>query len=419
MDIARPGFRQQRRRRQILWLAVGLVCLTVGAVAVMRLKPAAPEVERSTVWTDTVKRGALLRQVHGLGSLIPSQEFTRQIPAETDATVVRILKLPGSQVEADTVLVEMSNPQVEQAAVDAKLQLKAAEAEHENLKVTLESNLMNQKADAATVYADYTQAKLHSDTNKTLYDFGVISGLTYDDSKNKADELSTRNNIESQRLEINQKAIESHLIEQQAKVDQMRVLAGLKQKQLDALRVRAGIEGVLVDLPLEVGQHLMPGTMVAKVVQPNHLIAELKVAETQARDVQIGQPALIDTHNGTASGTVMRVDPAVQNGTVTVDVRLTDQLPEGARPDLSVDGTIDLERLNDVLSVGRPEFGQENSTISLFKLDPDQRGAVRVRVKVGRASVNSIQILEGLHEGDTVILSDMSRYDNAGRVRLD
>jgi len=419
MDIARPEFKQQKRRRQILWGAVGLVFLGGLTLGISRLKPAAPEVERSTVWTDTVKRGPMLRQVRGLGSLIPSQEFTRQIPAETEATVVRILKLPGSQVKADTTLIEMSNPQVEQAAVDAKLQLKAAEAEYQSLRVTLQSNLMNQKAGAATVTADYSQAKLQADTDKALYDLGVISGLAYKNSKSKSDELTTRNNIEGERLEINLKAIESQLAEQQAKVDEIRALAELKQKQLEALKVRAGIEGVLVDLPLQVGQHVLPGAMLAKVVQPDHLIAELKVAETQARDVQIGQPALVDTHNGTASGTVMRVDPAVQNGTVTVDVKLTGELPKGARPDLSVDGTIDLERLENVLYVGRPAFGQENSTISLFKLDPDSKGAVRVPVKVGRASVNSIQVIEGLHEGDTVILSDMSRNDNTDRIRLE
>jgi len=419
MDIARPEIKQQRRRRQILWGMVGLVCLGGVTVGVSRLKPAAPEVERSTIWTDTVKRGPMLRQVRGLGSLIPSQEFTRQIPAETEATVVRILKLPGSQVKADTVLLEMSNSQVEQAAVDVRLQLKAAEAEYQSLRVTLQSNLMNQKAGAATVNSDYTQAKLQADTDKALYDLGVISGMAYKNSKSKSDELTTRNNIEGERLDINQKAIESQLAQQQAKVDQMRVLADLKQKQLDALKVRSGIEGVLVDLPLQVGQHVTPGTMLAKVIQPDHLIAELKVAETQARDVQIGQPAVVDTHNGTVDGEVMRVDPAVQNGTVTVDVKLTGELPKGARPDLSVDGTIDLERLDNVLYVGRPAFGQENSTISLFKLDPDGKGGVRVPVKVGRASVNSIQVLEGLHEGDTVILSDMSRYDNTERVRLD
>ncbi len=419
MDIARPEFKRQKRRRQTVWLAMGIVGLGALTVGVSRLKPAAPEVERSTVWTDTVKRGSMLRQVRGLGSLIPSQEFTRQIPAETEATVVRIRMLPGSQVKAETILLEMSNPQVEQAALDAKLQLKAAEAEYQSLRVTLHSNLMNQKAGAATVTADYSQAKLQADTDKALYDLGVISGLAYKNSKSKSDELTTRNNIEGERLDINLKAIESQLAGQQARVDQVRALAELKQKQLEALKVRAGIEGVLVDLPLQVGQHVLPGTMLAKVVQPDHLIAALKIAETQARDVQIGQPALVDTHNGTASGSVMRVDPAVQNGTVTVDVKLTGELPKGARPDLSVDGTIDLEQLENVLYVGRPAFGQENSTISLFKLDPGGKGAVRVPVKVGRASVNSIQIMEGLHEGDTVILSDMSRNDNTDRIRLD
>jgi len=419
MDIARPEFKKIKRRRQIIGLAIGIVSLGAVTVAVSRLKPAAPEVERSTVWTGTVKRGAMLRQVRGLGTLIPSQEFIRQIPAETEATVVRIRMLPGSQVKADTILLEMSDPQVEQAVVDTKLQLKAAEAEYQSLRVTLQSNLMNQKAGAATVNADYSQAKLQADTDKALYDLGVISGLAYKNSKSRSDELTTRNNIEGERLDINQKAIESQMAEQQAKVDQIRALAELKQKQLDALKVRAGIEGVLVDLPLQVGQHVLPGTMLAKVVQPNHLIAALKVAETQARDVQIGQPAMVDTHNGTISGTVMRVDPAVQNGTVTVDVKLTGDLPKGARPDLSVDGTVDLEQLSDVLYVGRPAFGQESSIISLFKLDADGKGAVRVPVKVGRASVNSIQVLEGLHEGDTVILSDMSRNDNTDRIRLD
>ena len=419
MDIARPDIKRQKRRRQIVAAVIGVVVLALVTIGVSRLKPAAQQVERSTVWTDTVKRGPMLRQVRGLGSLIPSQEFTRQIPAETEATVVRIRMLPGSQVKGDSILLEMSNPQVEQAALDARLQLKAAEAEYQSLRVKLQSDLMNQKAGAATVTADYSQAKLQSETDKALYDLGVISGLAYKASKGKADELTTRNNIEDQRLDINQKAIESQMAEQQAKVDQVRALAELKQKQLDALKVHAGIDGVLVDLPLQVGQHVLPGAMLAKVVQPNHLIAELKIAETQARDIQIGQPTSVDTHNGVVAGTVMRVDPAVQNGTVTVDVQLTGDLPKGARPDLSVDGTIDLERLENVLYVGRPAFGQENSTISLFKLDADGTGAVRVPVKVGRASVNSIQIIEGLHQGDTVILSDMSRSDSTDRIRLD
>jgi RND family efflux transporter MFP subunit len=327
--------------------------------------------------------------------------------------------LPGTQVKTDTILVELSNPQVEQAALDADLQLKAAEAEYQSVRGKLDSDLMNQKAGAATVGADYRQAQLQSDTDKALYDLGVISGLAYKASKGKADELTTRNDLEMQRLSIGQKAIESQLAQQQAKIEQMRALAALKRKQLDALKVRAGIDGVLVDLPLQVGQHLQPGTMLAKVIQPDHLMAALKIAETQARDVQPGEPALVDTHNGTIVGTVMRVDPAVQNGTVTVDVKLTGELPKGARPDLSVDGTIDLERLDNVLYVGRPAFGQENSTISLFKLDSEGKEANRVPVKVGRESVNSIQVFEGLREGDTVILSDMSRWDKTDRIRLD
>jgi len=419
MDIARPEFKRQKRRKQIIGVTIGIICLGLVTIGVSRLKPAAPTVERSTVWTDTVKRGSMLRQVRGLGTLIPSQEFIRQIPAETEATVVRIRMLPGSKVQADTILLEMSNPQVEQAALDARLQLKAAEAALQSQHVKLQSDLMNQKAGAATVTADYSQAQRQSETDKALYDLGVISGLAYKNSKSKADELTTRNNIEGERLDINQKAIESQIAEQQARVDQIRALSELKAKQLHALRVRAGIEGILVDLPLQVGQHVLPGAMLAKVVQPDHLMAALKVAETQARDVQIGQPALVDTHNGTVAGAVTRVDPAVQNGTVTVDVKLTGELPKGARPDLSVDGTVDLERLDDVLYVGRPAFGQESSTISLFKLDADGKGAVRVPVKVGRASVNSIQVLEGLHQGDTVILSDMSRNDNTDRIRLD
>ena len=419
MDIARPEFKRQKRRRQMIGAAIGLVCLVAVTVGVSRLKPAAPDIERSTVWTDTVKRGPMLRQVRGSGALRPSQEFIRQIPAETDATVVRILMLAGSQVKADTILLEMSNPQVEEAAVDARLQLKAAIAGLQSLEVKLQGDMMNQKAAAATVNSEFMQAKLQGDTDKALFDLGVISGLAYKSSKSKADELTIRSNIEKERLEINQKVNESQLAEQRAKVDQIRALAELKEKQLDALRVRAGIEGVLMDMPLQVGQHVLPGAMLAKVVQPDHLIGELKVAETQARDVQVGQPALVDTHNGTVSGTVMRVDPAVQNGTVTIDVRLVGELPKGARPDLSIDGTIDLERLDDVLFVGRPAFGQENSTISLFKLDRDGKGGVRTPVKVGRASVNSIQILEGLQEGDSVILSDTSRYDNTDRIRLD
>lgn len=418
MDIARPEFKQQKRKRQILVGVVIAVIVIAVTVVLYRLRPAAPTVERGTVWTDSVKRGSMLRQVRGVGSLVPSQESVLQIPAETEATVLRIRMLPGSEVKTDTILLEMSNPQVEQAAVDAHLQWKAAEAEYQSQRMKLESDYMTQKAGAATVRADYNQAQLQAQTDKSLYDLGVISGLAYKASKGKADELTTRNTLAEQSLASSQKAIDSQMAELQAKVDQMKTLAELKQKQLDALKVRAGIDGVLVELPLHVGEHVLPGAMLAKVVQPNHLMAELKVAETQARDVQIGEPASVDTHNGLISGTVMRVDPSVQNGTVTVDVKLTGELPNGVRPELSVDGTIDLEKLDNVLYVGRPAFGQENSTISLFKLDSDGHDAIRVPVKVGRASVNSIQVVQGLHEGDTVVLSDMSRWDNTDRIRL-
>jgi HlyD family secretion protein len=419
MDIARPEFKQQKRRRQILWGGLGLVLLVALTVGVARLKPAAPTVERATIWTDTVKRGSMLRQVRGLGSLVPSREDVLQIPAETEATVLRIAKLPGSEVEPETVLVEMANPQLEQEAVDAQLQVKAAQAEFQSLKVRLDSDLMNQRAGAATVNADYSEAQRQAQTDKALYDLGVVSGLTAKASQGKAEALVTRNQIEDERLKINRDAIASQLAVQQAKIDEMQALASLKQKQLDKLRVRAGVAGVLVEMPLQVGQHVLPGTELAKIVQPNHLMAELKIPETQARDVQIGEPASIDTHNGIIAGTVSRVDPAVQNGTVTVDVSLTGELPKGARPDLSVDGTIDLEKLENVLYVGRPAFGQENSTISMFVLDREGNGASRTQVKTGRASVNLIQIDTGLKEGDTVILSDMSRWDNTDRVKLD
>jgi HlyD family secretion protein len=418
MDIARPEFKERKRKRQVAIASGVVVAVAALTVLVLRLKPAAPTVERGTVWTDTVKRGSMLRQVRGIGSLVPSQESVLQIPSQTEATVVRIRMLPGSLVKPDTILMDMTNPQVEQEAVDARLQWKAAEAEYQSQRMKLESDLMTQKAGAATVTADYTQAQLQSQTDKSLYDLGVISGLAYKASKGKADELTIRNNLADQSIASTQKSIDAQLAEQQAKVDQMKTLADLKASRLDALKVRAGIEGVLVEMPLHVGEHVLPGTMLAKVIQPNHLMAELKIAETQARDVQIGEPASVDTHNGLISGTVMRVDPGVQNGTVTVDVKLTSELPKGARPDLSVDGTIDLERLDNVLYVGRPAFGQENSTISLFKLDGDGHDATRVPVKVGRASVNSIQVVEGLHEGDTVVLSDMSRWDNTDRIRL-
>jgi RND family efflux transporter MFP subunit len=420
MDIARPDLLKKRQRRMWAIAAGTLLLLAVALVAVYRLKPAAPTVDRSTIWPDTVKRGPMVRQVRGsTGSLVPREDKLRLIPAETEATVTRILVLPGARVEPSTVIMDLANPQLEQEAMNAGLALKAAESEYHNTQVKLENDLMTQKAGAATVGADFSQAMLQAQTDKALYDLGVISGLTYKASQGKADELTTRNKIEDDRIAMNEKVIASQLAVQQTLVDQARALNQLKQQQLAALHVTAGISGVLVDLPHQVGEHVAPGITLAKVVQPDQLKASLKIAETQARDIQIGQPASIDTHNGVIPGRVQRIDPAVQNGTVTVDVELTGPLPQGARPDLSVEGTIDLERMTDVLYVGRPALGNENSTLSLFKLDPDGKGATRVPVKVGRASVNSIQVIEGLKEGDTVILSDMSRWDNVDRIRLE
>jgi len=419
MDISRPDLKAKKRRRQALTIAIGVVLLAGITFLVMRLKPAAPTVDRSVVWTDIVKRGPMVRQVRGLGTLVPREDAIRQIPAQSEATVVRILTLPGSDVKADTVLMELSDPQLSQEALDAELSLRSARADLSNVQVKVQSDLMAQKSTAATVNADYKQAQRQAQIDKSLYSLGVISGLAYSGSQGTADQLSTRDKLQEQTVEINEKAVESQLAVQQAKVAQAEAIYELKKQQLDALKVRAGIAGVLTDMPLAVGQHVTMGTMLAQVVVRNQLKAQLKIAETQARDIEIGQPASIDTHNGLADGIVSRIDPAVQNGTVTVDVKLVGALPEGARPDLSVDGTIDLERMKDVLYVGRPAFGNENSTISLFKLDQQGKGAVRVPVKVGRASVNAIQVLEGLHEGDTVILSDMSRWDTTDRIRLD
>src|SRR2546423_2086102 len=417
MDIQRPSNAAAKRRRRIIFSAVAILFIAGVTLGLSRLKPAAPTVERSTIWTDTVKRGPMLRQVRGLGTLIPVD--IRWIPALTDGTVERLRILAGTPVKTDTIIMDLSNPQTEQEAQDAELQLRAAQAEYKNLEVKVESDLMTQRANAATVGADYSDAKTKAEIDQELNKLGVISGQALKSSKGKADELSTRNEIEQERVAINSKSVASQLAVQQAKIDQLKALYELKRKQLDSLHVRAGIDGVLQELPVQVGQRVTAGTTLAKVAQPTHLKAELKIAETQAKDITFGQPASVDTHNGVIQGTVMRIDPAVINGTVTVDVKLEGQLPQGARPDLSVDGTIDLDRLANVEFVGRPAFGQENSTVSMFKLDPDGKGATRITVKLGRSSVNAVEILGGLNDGDQVILSDMSRWDNVDRIRLE
>ena len=421
MDIARPDLMRKKRRRTLLWSGAAVLLVAVLAVIVSRLKPAAPDVDRSTIWTDTVKRGDLTIQVRSsTGTLVPREDSIQLIPAETDATVVRIRVLPGAKVTPDTILMDLSDPELQQQLLNAQLGLKAAEADYKSTQATLESALMDKKTAAAQVDSDYTQDQLQAQTDKALFDLGVISGLAYNKSKDTAEQLATQHQITQQQLDVNQKAIEVQLASQQTKIDQARALLALYQRQSAALEVRAGITGELAPLPtpLQVGQHVTAGTSVAEVIQLDKLKAALQIAETQARDIQIGQPAEIDTHNGIIPGHVTRIDPAVLNGTRTVDVSLDGALPPGAVPQLSVDGTIDLAHLNDVLYVGRPALGNENSTLSLFKLDADGKGATRVPVKVGRASVNNIQVLEGLKDGDTVILSDMSRWDNVDRIRL-
>ncbi len=422
MDIARPDIKQKKQRQLMVWSAIGLVLVAGAVFAVARLKPAAPTVDRSTIWPDTVKRGNMIRQVRGsTGTLIPREDSIELIPAQTDATVVRIRVLPGTKVTPDTILMDLAAPELQQKLLDAQLAVKAAQADYKSLQATLQSTLMDKKTAAAAVNSDYTQDQLQAQTDKALFDLGVISGLAYNKSKNTADQLTTQQKLSLQQLDVNQRAIEVQLASSQTKIDQAKALLDLYQKQTRALEVRAGISGALAPLatPVQVGQHVLAGTSVAEVIQLDKLKAGLQIAETQAHDIQLGQPASIDTHNGIVPGHVSRIDPSVVNGTRTVDVSLDGPLPPGAVPQLSVDGTIDLERLHDVLYVGRPALGNENSTLSLFKIDADGKGAVRVPVKVGRASVNNIQVLDGLKEGDTVILSDMSRYDNVDRIRLE
>jgi HlyD family secretion protein len=416
MDIPRTTAAKQRRRRQMGYAAAGIALVGLATMGLSKLKPAAPAVERSALWIDTVKRGPMLRQVRGLGTLVPQD--IRWIPAVTEGRVDRILVLPGTAVKADTVMLELKNPQLEQEALDADWKLKAAEADYRNWQVQLASQVLAQKSEAAKSQSEYTQAKLQADTDAELQKLGVISENALKVSKEKARELATRNDIEHQRLDNSGQVREAQLQAKRAEVEQFRALAQLKQSRLDGLRVRAATNGVLQEQTLKVGQWVTPGTTLAKVVQPERLKAELKIAESQAKDIQLNLPASIDTHNGIISGRVMRIDPAVVNGTVTVDVALEGALPQGARPDLSVDGTIDLERISDMLYVGRPVFGQEKTTVTLFKLEPDGVNAVRDQVKLGRSSVNTIEVLQGLKEGDQVILSDMSRWDTYDRVRI-
>jgi HlyD family secretion protein len=416
MDIARPHIAKQKRRRRIMFASGGVLALLVITVALSHLKPAVPSVDRSTVWVDTVKRGPMLREVRGLGTLVP--EEIRWIPANTEGRVEKIVVRPGTQVKADTVILELSSPELEQAAHDAESKLKAAEAEFTTLQAKLQRDLLDQESTTARVHSELEQARMESETNEQLKKNGLVAELQYKTAQVKAAELANRDAIEQKRLNFARDSIDPQLASKQAEVDQVKAAAQLKLDQVEALHVKAGMNGVLQQLPVDVGQRVKIGDNLARVADPTKLKAEIKIAETQAKDIQIGEKATIDTRNGVVTGHVTRVDPAVEQGTVKVDAQIDGELPRGARPDLTIDGTIELERLDDVIYVGRPAFGQENNTVSIFKLVSGSSDAVRTPVKLGRSSVNSIEIVNGLQPGDQVILSDTSAWDAHERIRL-
>lgn len=416
MDVKREGVgRKKAIRRAILTV---LLLAAAGGItfALSRLKPAAPTKERATVWIDGVKRGPMVRQVRGLGTLIPEEILF--IPAQHEGRVDKVVLRPGVNVKEDTVLLVLSNPDMELQLVDLEWQIKAAEANLVDLRVKLETQKLALRSSSARVQSEFTQAKLTRDRDEALAKLSLKSDLELKLSVAKADELAGRLDIEKESLRIFEDSIRAQLDKEKVNIEKLRAARDLKKKQVDQLTIRSGTAGVLQQMAVEVGQRVTPGTLLAKVAQPWKLKAELKIAETQAKDIVIGQAAEIDTRNGIIKGQVSRIDPAVVNGTVTVDVRLVGELPQGARPDLSVDGTVELERLAEVVFVGRPVFGQAHSTVSLFRLDEDGKGATRVPVKLGRSSVNTIEIVEGLKVGDQVILSDMSDMDAHPRIRL-
>lgn len=416
VDIPREGFAEKKRRKRIIYGALVLVALAVVWAAVASLEPAARTVDEATLWIGEVKRGEMLREVRGPGTLVP--EEIRWIGALTEGRVDRILVKPGAEVDNDTVIMELSNPSVERAAQDAEWELRAARADYEDLRVRLESELLNQQASAAAVEADLREAQLEAEANEELSTDGLISEIELRRSQIRAQQLENRHGIEGQRLDKTRESLTAQLGAAKARLGQAEALAALRQKELEALKVRSPLEGVLQQVPVEEGQQVQPGTNLARVAQPDLLKAELRIAETQAKDILLGQPARIDTRNGIVDGKVVRIDPAAQEGTVLVDVELLGELPKGARPQLSVDGTIEIERLDDVLYVQRPAYGQANSKIGLFKLVDDGERAVRTQVELGRSSVSTFEIVSGLEEGDRVILSDTSAYDNEEVLRL-
>jgi HlyD family secretion protein len=417
MDIKRPTKSKFRKRaRTALLIVIGLVAVGGITFGLAKIKPAAPTLDRSTSVIDVVKRGQMLREVRGNGTLVP--QLTRQVPAPADGRVEKILVQAGVEVTAGTVLVELSNPQMEQQAIDADFQTKAAEADEENLKVKLESDNMTQQSAIASINAEYSQAKLQLDTDEVLGKQGLVPEILLKISRVRVADLANRLKVEKDRLGISGKATKAQINAQESRIQQLRALARLKRDQVDALKVRAGTNGVLQQISVQVGQQVTPGFNMARVADPASLKAELKIAETQIKDVRLGQPVAVDTRNGIIQGRVSRIDPAAREGTFVVDAELTGPLPASARPDLSVDGTIELERLTNVLYTGRPAFGQGQQTVGLFKLSPDGLEAVRTQVTLGRSSVSTIEIVSGLKEGDQVILSDTTTMDTYNRIRV-
>jgi HlyD family secretion protein len=416
MDIPRPNAAKEKRRKRIIIASIFAVALIGVTFALSRLKPAAPTVERNLVWVDTVKRGPMVRQVRGLGTLVP--EEIRWIASRTEGRVDRIVLRPGALVTPDSVILVLSNPTVVENAISANSQLKSAEAELANLRVTVEKGVLDAEAALARAKSEFEITRLQAEVNDELFKDGLVSALELRRSKVAAEDANTQFTIEQKRYAFTKEMIAPQLAVKEAEVERIRAQAKLRRDEADALNVRAGMPGVLQVLPVEVGAQVQPGANIARVADPARLKAEVRIPETQAKDIQIGQNASIDTRNGIVAGRVSRVDPSVQNGTVTVDVSLTGELPKGARPDLSVDGTIELERLDDVIYVGRPAFGQERSTVNIFKLDADGVYGTRSPVQLGRSSVNTIEIVSGLQPGDRVILSDMTPYDANERIRL-
>ena len=421
MDIPRKSAAKKRLIKRIV--AVVLLLGVAGVVSVLlgRLKPAAPPVEMSTVWPDTVRRGPMVRDVRGIGTLVP--EDTLLIPATTDGRVEKIFVRPGTPVQPDTVILRLDNPTLQNDLIAAEYALKAAEAQLADLRVQLQSTTLTQKALVAASTSDYHTAQLKADRDSQLVKEGLVPEVDAKISTVMAAELKQKMEIEQERLRIADDSTKAQTEAKRVAVEQLRATYKLKQKEVEDLKVKAGTTGTLQALPtppgpVEEGQRVTAGTPLAKVVQPWKLKAELHVPETQAKDVMIGQNAQVDTRNGIVSGKVSRIDPSVINGTITVDVRLTGDCPSACRPDLSVDGTVELERLNEVVFMGRPVFGQENATVTLFKIEPDGKYASRVQVKLGRASVNAIEVKEGLKVGDRVILSDMSALDGHDRIKL-